>query len=200
MSSLITNATIQIRKDTAGNWTSNNPTPAAGEWCLETDTKAVKIGDGSTAWTSLIYIIWPLSRARATRATAQSMANGAFTKVIFNTEVFDNLAEYDNTTGVFTATYTGYYQVNAAALSANVTWGAGEVWIIGLHKNGVIYSNGSRMIASAVITSQLSSNYSDIVYLVATDYIDMRIFQNQGAAVNIHNDATYNYFSVHRLS
>ena len=55
MSSLITNATIQIRKDTAGNWTSNNPTPAAGEWCLETDTGKVKIGDGSTAWTSLGY-------------------------------------------------------------------------------------------------------------------------------------------------
>ncbi len=57
MSSLITNATIQIRKDTAGNWTSNNPTPAAGEWCLETDTKYIKIGDGSTAWTSLNYKI-----------------------------------------------------------------------------------------------------------------------------------------------
>ncbi len=55
MSSLITNATIQIRKDTAGNWTSNNPTPAAGELCLETDTKHMKIGDGSTAWTSLSY-------------------------------------------------------------------------------------------------------------------------------------------------
>ena len=55
MSSLITNATIQIRKDTAGNWTSNNPTPAAGEWCYETDTKFLKIGDGSTVWTSLDY-------------------------------------------------------------------------------------------------------------------------------------------------
>ena len=56
MSSLITNATIQIRKDTAGNWTSNNPTPAAGEWCLETDTGRIKTGDGSTAWTSLHYL------------------------------------------------------------------------------------------------------------------------------------------------
>ncbi len=59
MSSLITNATIQIRKDTAGNWTSNNPTPAAGEWCYETDTKYIKIGDGSTAWTSLVYTAKP---------------------------------------------------------------------------------------------------------------------------------------------
>ncbi len=57
MSSLITNATIQIRKDTAGNWTSNNPTPAAGEWCKETDTGNLKQGDGSTAWTALGYNI-----------------------------------------------------------------------------------------------------------------------------------------------
>lgn len=55
MSSLITNATIQIRKDTAGNWTTNNPTPAQGEWCLETDTGAFKLGDGSTAWNDLEY-------------------------------------------------------------------------------------------------------------------------------------------------
>ena len=41
--------------DTAANWTSNNPTPLQGEWCLETDTGYTKIGDGSTAWTSLRY-------------------------------------------------------------------------------------------------------------------------------------------------
>jgi hypothetical protein len=47
--------TIQVRRDTAANWTSANPTLAAGEWAYETDTKKLKIGDGSTAWTSLIY-------------------------------------------------------------------------------------------------------------------------------------------------
>lgn len=46
---------IQIHRDTAANWTSVNPTPAQGEWCLETDTLKVKIGDGETAWTSLAY-------------------------------------------------------------------------------------------------------------------------------------------------
>ena len=55
MSSLLRYATIQIRRDTAGNWASENPTPYLGEWCLETDTGYTKIGDGSTAWTSLKY-------------------------------------------------------------------------------------------------------------------------------------------------
>ena len=48
-------ALIQFRRDTASNWTSNNPTLANGEFAIETDTTKYKIGDGSTAWTSLAY-------------------------------------------------------------------------------------------------------------------------------------------------
>ena len=46
---------IQIRRDTAANWTSSNPTLAQGELGLETDTSQLKAGTGSTAWTSLGY-------------------------------------------------------------------------------------------------------------------------------------------------
>lgn len=46
---------IQNRRDTAANWTSNNPTLAAGEIGFETDTNKFKIGTGSTAWNSLNY-------------------------------------------------------------------------------------------------------------------------------------------------
>ena len=47
------------RRDTASNWTSNNPTLLAGEWGIESDTKKFKIGDGSTAWQSLDYVPIP---------------------------------------------------------------------------------------------------------------------------------------------
>jgi hypothetical protein len=46
---------LQNRRDTAANWTSNNPTLGAGEIGYETDTAKYKIGTGSTAWTSLAY-------------------------------------------------------------------------------------------------------------------------------------------------
>lgn len=46
---------FQIRRDTAANWTSNDPTLASGEIGFETDTYKLKIGDGSTAWTALSY-------------------------------------------------------------------------------------------------------------------------------------------------
>ena len=46
---------IQLRNDTATNWTTANPTLLAGEVGVETDTNKFKIGDGSTAWNSLAY-------------------------------------------------------------------------------------------------------------------------------------------------
>lgn len=49
-------ATVQLRRDTAANWTANNPTLLAGEVGFETDTKRAKLGDGVTAWNSLAYI------------------------------------------------------------------------------------------------------------------------------------------------
>jgi hypothetical protein len=50
------NAQIQLRRDTAANWTSVNPVLALGEMGLETDTRKIKFGDGTTAWTGLSYI------------------------------------------------------------------------------------------------------------------------------------------------
>jgi hypothetical protein len=47
---------IQVRRGTASQWTSTNPTLAAGEFGFETDTNKLKCGNGSTAWTSLPYL------------------------------------------------------------------------------------------------------------------------------------------------
>jgi hypothetical protein len=47
--------TIQLRRDTAANWTSTNPTLASGELGIETNTAKLKLGNGSTAWNSLAY-------------------------------------------------------------------------------------------------------------------------------------------------
>jgi hypothetical protein len=47
--------TVQHKRGTAVIMTANNPTLAAGEIGLETDTLKIKIGDGVTAWNSLSY-------------------------------------------------------------------------------------------------------------------------------------------------
>jgi hypothetical protein len=46
---------IQVRRGTASQWTSANPTLAAGELGVESDTNLFKFGNGSTAWTALAY-------------------------------------------------------------------------------------------------------------------------------------------------
>lgn len=46
---------IQVRRGTASQWTSTNPTLAAGEFGFESDTNKFKIGTGATAWTGLSY-------------------------------------------------------------------------------------------------------------------------------------------------
>lgn len=51
--------TIQLRRDTAANWTSVNPVLAAGEIGFETNTRLMKAGDGTTAWATLPYLPIP---------------------------------------------------------------------------------------------------------------------------------------------
>jgi hypothetical protein len=46
---------IQLRRDNAATWTSQNPTLAAGEIGFEVDTLKFKVGNGSNAWTTLKY-------------------------------------------------------------------------------------------------------------------------------------------------
>ena len=47
---------LQVRHDTAANWTRKNPLLLAGEYGLETDTYLIKIGDGTTQWNNLRYL------------------------------------------------------------------------------------------------------------------------------------------------
>jgi hypothetical protein len=46
---------IQLRHDTAANWTSVNPRLLVGEIGIETDTTRMKIGDGVLNWVNLPY-------------------------------------------------------------------------------------------------------------------------------------------------
>lgn len=46
---------IQLRRDTATNWSNANPVLSAGEVGVDLTNKKIKIGDGSTAWNSLEY-------------------------------------------------------------------------------------------------------------------------------------------------
>ena len=47
---------IQFRSDTSANWTAKNPVLAEGEPGFESNTGRLKIGNGTSPWSSLPYI------------------------------------------------------------------------------------------------------------------------------------------------
>lgn len=68
---------IKFRRDTAANWTTANPTLAAGEAGLETDSGLVKYGNGTSAWTDLQYTTASLIKTKVQNATGSSIAKGS---------------------------------------------------------------------------------------------------------------------------
>jgi hypothetical protein len=48
---------IQVRRDSAADWNTLNPTLSEGEIGYETDTGKFKIGNGSTLWSALDYFL-----------------------------------------------------------------------------------------------------------------------------------------------
>jgi len=46
---------IQVRRGTSASWTGTNPVLSSGEIGFETDTNKLKIGNGSSVWSSLNY-------------------------------------------------------------------------------------------------------------------------------------------------
>ena len=107
---------MQQRRDTAANWTSSNPTLLSGEFGYETDTGKFKVGDGSTAWTSLSYIAG-FSISSYPLATTD-IANDAITA--------DKLADTAVTAGSYTAadiTVDAQGRITAAASGAAASGG-----------------------------------------------------------------------------
>ncbi len=72
---------IQLRRDTAADWTSNNPTLSEGEFGWESDTNRFKIGDGSAAWNSLEYAdtLKTLGDLAVTGSSISAPSNGDLT-------------------------------------------------------------------------------------------------------------------------
>lgn len=70
-------SSIQLKRDTAANWTSSNRVLLAGEEGIETDTGLRKTGDGTTAWNSLAYTFVgsPVTLTGATNLTAAAHGN-----------------------------------------------------------------------------------------------------------------------------
>jgi len=91
----------------------------------------------------------------------QTVTANTFTKVTFNTKVFDTNSNFDTSTYRFTPTVAGYYQLNAAIYPNTVVTGI----VVSIYKNGSAYCNYGGTTQSAMVSS--------VVYLNgSTDYVE----------------------------
>lgn len=69
---------IQLRRDTATNWTSADPILNQGEIGVETDTLKFKIGNGSSVWSALEYYFVNLSSGTSTSNLTPAIGSKTF--------------------------------------------------------------------------------------------------------------------------
>lgn len=124
---------IQIRRDTAANWTSANPTLAQGELGAETDTSKIKIGDGSTVWSSLAYLIdagsyiTETSTSTFTNKTING-SNNTLTNISLTAGVTGTLPVANGGTGITAAGTSGNVLTSDGTNWASTTPAGGGAW------------------------------------------------------------------------
>ena len=140
---------IQLRRDTASNWTSADPTLAAGEFAIETDTDKYKIGDGSTAWTSLGYSSLP--------SNVLPLTGGAMTGAITTNSTFDGV-DIATRDAVLTSTTT---TANAALPKAGGTLSGAIVGADQIISAPVLQDVGETCVANAASGSTDTIDLTD---------------------------------------
>tara|TARA_Y100000034_G_C6784105_1_gene350669 strand:+ start:109 stop:705 length:597 start_codon:yes stop_codon:yes gene_type:complete len=130
-------------------------------------------------------------------STDFSCATGTYTKVEFDTEVWDTDSAYDSTTNYrFTVPVGegGKYLVTGGVRWPTTT--AGRAYYIAFFKNGTEVLFGVYRFYSTSAAPVFTN--TAILDLAASDYCEMYVVQNQGSTASLY--ATYAYFSGFKLA
>jgi len=100
---------IQLRRDTAANWTSVNPVLKAGEFGIETDTLKVKVGNGTSTWTQISSYLNITPAQLATTVTSVNAYTDTAVASLGNTaaNTYVPLSDVGNIDGVASLDGTG---------------------------------------------------------------------------------------------
>ena len=148
------------------------------------------------AWSSAAFV-----GARYSTDAAQSFSTGSLD--IINFEDVDYDPDSLVTVGAswkFTAPTNGYYLVNAfVTMNTTTTLGAGEACYLSLYKNGAAYSNIAYQASQSATDRYITSSGSDVIYLTASQYIDVRYSQASGGTLALLGAAAWNHIEILRI-
>ncbi len=157
--------------------------PSATKWnILGTNDASFNDGSGIANFSHATTIVSNPYKLRASLAAAGNSGNGAFAKVVLDTEQYDTSTDF--ATGTYTVPEDGFYQLNWMATSA----AAASTWIASIFKNGSEISRGLEVRTSL---NPNSSRGSDILQLTSGDTIEMHVFGNSAIAIQTGIDRTY---------
>ncbi len=137
------------------------------------------------------------SKARAYCSTNQSIPSTTFTKVLLDTENYDNKAEFDKTTNYrFTATVAGNYSIKAQVdFTANQ---AGDVLVM------YIYKNNTASVATSVYKAPGAGENTVVATtdneFAANDYVELYVYQSNGVACTLVGATEKTFMSIHKQS
>ena len=139
------------------------------------------------------------SAVNAYRTATQSMINATYTTIIFTSESYDTLGEYNNATGIFTAGVTGKYHIESSVHTANVAWVAGEYNLLRIWHNNTTAIAQERHQHEASST-QIAHNFvSTETILTAGDNIRIQLLQNSGVNIGLTTGLFYTRLCIHRI-
>jgi len=177
---------IVLRQDVAANWSNNNPLLLSGELGFETDTKRIKLGNGTDRWNVLPYYLRPGFYGHFYDTTFQGVgATGEAYYVRCNTTNISNgvyvtgaAAGPSGATGNFryVVENPGTYEVS---LSGNLkSCGNDNLFVyVWLAKNGsdVPYSGQSiKMIGDVTNPDYVDFNFHFPVEASSNDYFEIK--------------------------
>ena len=153
---------------------------------------------GTGAWV-LVMPQGPFSHVSARTDAGQSIESGTAEIIIFEDEDWDDLGEYDTDTGLFTATYAGYYHVEAVMTIDSVAWGSNKSIIPYIYVDGSLNSIGPRTVIDGV-TNNGAASIGKTIKLTVGQTIGVWIYQNQGSTQNLRSSsADWNWLTIDRL-
>jgi hypothetical protein len=154
----------------------------------------IKHGTTGAAGTTLTATLWNEAHtnqgvARATMSGDQSIVTATPTKVQFDTETHDPDSVYDITNYRYDSNVAGYYLVSAAIMYSNLN--DTDYFYIKIYKTGAEYSAHYMHTGGA---NDNTSHITDMVYLGATDYLEIYSGHTKGSNATI--EADHSFFTI----